>query len=109
VDDLSGAAQALPLFTGAGMAIYAFLFLFRRGDSQQRENIRELKEQRDHWKGRAEECETELAEVKRDHQTRRHKLRGQVQRFWLLAVHWRQVALDHDAADTGEIPDVEDV
>jgi hypothetical protein len=109
VDDLSGAAQALPLFGGAGMAIYAFLFLFRRGDSQQRENIKELKEQRDHWKTRAEECETELDEFRTSQRVIRHRLKGQVQRYWLLAFHWRQVALDCGAPDTGEIPDVEEL
>jgi hypothetical protein len=109
VDELSGAAQALPLFTGAGMAVYAFLFLFRRGDSQQRENIKELKEQRDHWKSRADTAEAQRDAERSEHQSRRHRLRGQVQHYWMAAVHWRQVALDHNAPDTGDIHDPEDI
>lgn len=100
---LSGAA-------GATAFIYAFLVLIRRGDSQQRENIAELKEQRDDWKTRAEGCEDELSRFRTEQRQIRHQLKGMVQRYWLLAVHWHQLAVDAGVPDnTGPPPEPEDL
>ena len=45
---------------GAGVAVWALLWLLRRGDRLQRENIDELRRQRDHYRRRAEQAEAEL-------------------------------------------------
>ena len=61
---------------GAGAAgIYAILWLVKRGDRLQRDNIDELKTQRDEWRGRAESAEQELLrmreEIARERRARR--------------------------------------
>lgn len=47
---------------GGGGAVFAWtlLWLLRRGDALQRENIDELRRQRDHYRKRAEVAEAEL-------------------------------------------------
>lgn len=49
---------------GAGVAVWALLWLLKRGDRLQQENIDELRRQRDHYRHRAEQAE---AELDRDH------------------------------------------
>ena len=45
---------------GAGVAVWALLWLLKRGDRLQRENIDELRRQRDHYRRRAEQAEAEI-------------------------------------------------
>lgn len=47
---------------GGGIAVFGWLvlMLLRRGDSLQRENIDELRRQRDDWRRRAEHAEAAL-------------------------------------------------
>jgi len=49
-----------------GVGIYALLWLIRRGDRLQRDNIEELKRQRDEWRERAEKVEQELVDLRDD-------------------------------------------
>ena len=58
----------------AGASIYAILWLVKRGDRLQRDNIDELKKQRDEWRERAEKAEQELINL-RDDLARERRLR----------------------------------
>jgi uncharacterized protein YlxW (UPF0749 family) len=87
---LSGAA-------GATAFVYAFLFLLRRGDSQQRDNISELRKQRDEQTARADRLAAELAKVdaeldrfRSEQQLLRHQLRSDVAGHRMVAELYRR-------------------
>lgn len=42
---------------GLALAVWVFLWLLRRGDRLQRENIDDLRQQRDYWRDRAERAD----------------------------------------------------
>ncbi|MFA9432900.1 MULTISPECIES: hypothetical protein [unclassified Egicoccus] len=57
---LEGLATVGRLAGGGGLFVWTLLWLLRRGDALQRENIDELRRQRDHYRKRAEAAEAEL-------------------------------------------------
>jgi hypothetical protein len=109
--DLDFASQALPVLAGSGGFIYAFLYLIRRGDSQQRENINELRKQRDEQERRADKLagELERAEVEyrrfvSEQRQVRHDLKGELETFRME----RDLCLRR-LRDAGVDPDLEEL
>jgi len=59
--DLGQLDAVLRVGGGGALFVWALLWLLRRGDALQRENIDELRTQRDDWRRRAEAAEAQLA------------------------------------------------
>lgn len=59
--DFTQVETVLRVAGGGGLFVWALLWLLRRGDALQRENIYELRRQRDDWRRRAEKAEHEIA------------------------------------------------
>lgn len=57
-------AELVRLGGATGVGAYALLWLIRRGDRLQRDNIDELKRQRDEWRKRAESAEEDLVAMR---------------------------------------------
>lgn len=98
--DFENAAQGFPLLTGGAMFVYLFIFLFRRGDAQQLENMRQLTKQRDGWQERAERAEAEKEELdeafdrfRADQQQLRHELKSRIQGERMEKELWRRRAV----------------
>lgn len=69
VDDLIPINTLSELFRigGAGAVIvYMVMWLLKRGDSLQRDNILDLRKQRDEWRERAERAESSERELHRE-------------------------------------------
>jgi hypothetical protein len=101
VDDLDTLTNLVPITTAAGAFLVAFMFLFRRGDSQQRDNLHELRRQRDEALVRADRCVAELASrdeafdaFRAAQQQLRHDLQSKLQAQRMETELWRRRAVD---------------
>jgi predicted nuclease with TOPRIM domain len=84
-----------------GVFAYTLMWLLRRGDQVQRENMDELRRQRDHYRKRAEQAETEhlqlideLEKLRSEQQVVRHRLKSEREGFRMEAEVWRRRAVE---------------
>lgn len=59
---------------GAAVFLWTFMWLLRRGDSLQRENIEELRDQRDDYRERYEESENTARRLRAERDALKHEL-----------------------------------